>query len=162
MLNTNSGGYCDIPRVHAKLLQSCPTLCYLMDCSLSGSSVHGILQPTILEWVSLPFSRRSSWPRDLTHAPYVSCIALVGGFFTTRATWDTFSLNCTMVRLGHTLPLFWVLNSSFLSVVLVTDVLSNQILLICYTSWFLLAYNQESRLVHPDSEGKVINHFSKD
>ena len=37
--------------VHAKLLQSCPTLCNPMDCSPSGSSVHGILQVRILEWV---------------------------------------------------------------------------------------------------------------
>jgi len=60
-----------------KVSQSCPTLCDLMDCSLPGSSVHGILQTRILEWVAVPFSRGSSQPRDQTHA---SCIA--GGFFT--------------------------------------------------------------------------------
>ena len=43
--------------------QSCPTLCDLIDCSPPGSSVHGILQARILEWVAIPFSRRSSWPR---------------------------------------------------------------------------------------------------
>ena len=37
-----------------------------MDCSLSGSSVHGILQARILEWVAIPFSRGSSQPRDQT------------------------------------------------------------------------------------------------
>ena len=36
--------------VHAKLLQSCPILCHPMDCSLPGSSVHGVLQARILEW----------------------------------------------------------------------------------------------------------------
>ena len=36
--------------------QSCPTLCDPMDCSLQGSSVHGILQARILEWVTIPFS----------------------------------------------------------------------------------------------------------
>ena len=36
--------------MHTKLLQSCPTLCNPMDCSLPGSSVHGILQARILEW----------------------------------------------------------------------------------------------------------------
>ena len=41
---------------HAKLLQLCLTLCDPMDCSLSGSSVHGILQARILEWVAIPFS----------------------------------------------------------------------------------------------------------
>ena len=40
--------------------QSCPTLCDPMDCSLPGSSVHGILQARILEWVDMPFSRGSS------------------------------------------------------------------------------------------------------
>ena len=54
--------------------QSCLTLCYPMDCSLPGSSVHGILQARILEW--LPSSRGSSQPRDRTQ---VSCIA--GGLY---------------------------------------------------------------------------------
>ena len=65
--------------------QPCPTLCDLMDCSLPGSSVHGILQARTLEWVALPFSRGSSQPRGQT---WVSCIA--GRFFTlwtTREAW---------------------------------------------------------------------------
>ena len=52
--------------------QFCPTLCIPMDCSPLGSSVHGIFQARILEWVSIPFSRESSRPRDQT---WVSCIA---------------------------------------------------------------------------------------
>ena len=48
------------------------TLCDPMDCSLPGSSVHGILQARILEWVAIPFSRGSSQSRDQTQ---VSCIA---------------------------------------------------------------------------------------
>ena len=50
--------------------QSCPTLCDPKDCSRPGSSVQGILQASILEWVAIPFSRGSSWPRDQTQ---VSC-----------------------------------------------------------------------------------------
>ena len=42
--------------------QLCLTLWDLMDCSLPGSSVHGILQARKLEWVAIPFSRGSSWP----------------------------------------------------------------------------------------------------
>ena len=42
--------------------QSCPTLCDPIHCSPSGSSVHGILQARILEWVAIPFSRESSDP----------------------------------------------------------------------------------------------------
>ena len=44
----------------AKSLQLCPTLCDPMDCSLPGSSVHGVLQARILEWVAKPSSRASS------------------------------------------------------------------------------------------------------
>ena len=43
--------------LHAKSLQSCPTLCYPMDCSPPYSSVHGILQARILEWVAMLSSR---------------------------------------------------------------------------------------------------------
>ena len=46
--------------------QSCPTLCDPTDCSPPGSSVHGILQARILEWVAISFSRGSSWLRDRT------------------------------------------------------------------------------------------------
>ena len=59
--------------------KSCPILCHPMDCSLPDSSVHGILQARILEWVAIPFSRRSSWPRIEPKSP-----ALAGGFFTTE------------------------------------------------------------------------------
>ena len=47
-----------------KVAQSCLTLCYPMDCSLPGFSIHGILQARILEWVTISFSRGSSWLRD--------------------------------------------------------------------------------------------------
>ena len=57
--------------VHAKSPQSYLILCDPMDCSLPGSSVHGILQAGILEWTARPSSRGSSWPRDGT---WVSCL----------------------------------------------------------------------------------------
>ena len=60
--------------IHAKSLQLCPTLCDPIDYSLLGSSVHGILQVRILEWVAMPSSKESSQPRDQTHVFYVSCI----------------------------------------------------------------------------------------
>ena len=49
-----------------EVAQSCPTLCDSMDCSLPGSSVHGILQAIVLEWIAIPFSRGSSRPGDRT------------------------------------------------------------------------------------------------
>ena len=52
-----------------------------MDCSLPGSSVHGIFQARILEWVAIYFSRRSSWPRD-----WVRVSHMVGRHFAIWAT----------------------------------------------------------------------------
>ena len=63
------------------LAQSCLTLCNPMDCSSPGSFVHGILQARTLEWVAIPYSRGSSWPRDWTQ---VSRSA--GRFFTIWTT----------------------------------------------------------------------------
>ena len=60
--------------VHAESLQSCPTLYDPMDCSLPGTSVHGILQTRILEWVAMPSSRASYRPRDWACVSYIFCI----------------------------------------------------------------------------------------
>ena len=54
------------------------TLCDPMDCSLPGSSVHGIFQARILEWIAISFSRGSSSPRDGTHIPYTGRRSLYG------------------------------------------------------------------------------------
>ena len=61
--------------------QSCPALCNPIDCNPPDSSVHRIPQARILEWVAIPFSTGSLWPRDQT---WVSCIA--GRFFTVWTT----------------------------------------------------------------------------
>ena len=66
----------------------CPILCNPMDCIMPGSSVHGILQARILEWITVPFSRGSSKLRGRTQVSHI-----VGGFFTRihlpamRETW---------------------------------------------------------------------------
>ena len=65
----------------SEVTQSCPTLCDPMDCSLPGSSVHGIFQARILEWVAISFSRRTSQPRDLTQVSRI-----VGKRFTVWGT----------------------------------------------------------------------------
>ena len=86
---------CACTRARASVLvaQSCPNLYDPIDCSQSGSSVYGILQARILEWVAIPFSRGSSWPRDWT---WVSCI--VGRFFTVwanrKALWFSPGRSC--------------------------------------------------------------------
>ena len=58
-------------------------LCDPIDCSPPRSSVHGILQARILEWIAISSLRGSSQPRDQTHVSCISCVA--GGFFTTEA-----------------------------------------------------------------------------
>ena len=63
----------------SEVAQSCPILCDLMDCSLPGSSVSGIFQARVLEWVAISFSRGTSWPRDWTQASHI-----VGRHFTTE------------------------------------------------------------------------------
>ena len=67
----------------AQPLQSRPTLCDSMDCSPPGSSVHGIFQARILQWVSMSFSRGSSPPMGRN---CISCITV--RFFTHWATWE--------------------------------------------------------------------------
>ena len=70
---------CEMPDVGcvARSLQSYLTLCNPMDCSSPGSSVHGILQARILEWVAISSSRGSSQPKDWT------CISCNAGWFLT-------------------------------------------------------------------------------
>ena len=70
-----------------KLIQSCPSVCDPVDCSPPGSSVHGILQARILEWVAMPSSKGSSQHWDQTLSP-----ALAGGVFNTSATWEARNL----------------------------------------------------------------------
>ena len=66
--------------LRVKSLQSCSTLCNPMDCSLPGSSVQGIFQARILEWLAMPSSRGIFPSRDCTHISYISC--------TTSTTWE--------------------------------------------------------------------------
>ena len=56
----------------SEVTQSCPTFCDPMDCSLPGSSVHGIFQERVLEWVAISFSRGSSQPRDGTRVSHTA------------------------------------------------------------------------------------------
>ena len=82
------------------ITQLCLTLCDTMNCSPPGSSVHGILQARILEWVAISFSRGSSRPRDWTQ---VSCIA--GRFFTIWA-----SSNCLLSKSEYIIVITLVLS----------------------------------------------------
>ena len=72
--------------VCAESLSCVPTLCDPMDYSPPGSSVHGILQARILEWVAMPSSR--DLPDPGMELSSLSSTALAGRFFTTSATWE--------------------------------------------------------------------------
>ena len=66
-----------------------------MDCSLPGSSVYGISQARILEWIAVPSSRGSSRPR--IELAFLASPALSGKFFTTSATWEA---HCSHVKIS--------------------------------------------------------------
>ena len=91
-----------LPCVCAQSLQSCPTLHDVLHCSPPGSSVHGILQARILEWVAITNSRGSSKPRDWT---WVSCIA--GGFITNWATREDFVSQVNSIYNSRLLRKYW-------------------------------------------------------
>ena len=75
--------------------QLCPTLCDPMDCSLPGSSVHGIFQAIVLEWIAISFSSGTSQPRDGTQ---VSCI--VDRCFTIWATREVQQIYIHLITTG--------------------------------------------------------------
>ena len=89
--------------------ESCPTLCDPMDCSLPGSSVHGVFQAWILEWVVISFSRGSSRPRDQT---WVSCFA--GRCFTLWAAREALHIYKIMPHVNRRLTsTIWIFFISF-------------------------------------------------
>ena len=75
-------------KVKVLVTQLCLTLCDPMDCSQPGSSVHGIFQARILEWVAISSSRASSQHRDQTQVSHIA-----GRLFTIWATRDTQSVS---------------------------------------------------------------------
>ena len=64
--------------------QSCPAFSNFMDCSPPGSSVHGIFQARIMEW--LPFPTARDLPNPQREPVFLATPALAGVFFTTSAT----------------------------------------------------------------------------
>ena len=82
-----------LPCMCVLVTQSCLTLHELMGYSPPGSSVHGIFQARIPEWVAIPFSRGSSQPRDRTLFSFIA-----GGFFTIWATRESLLLPHKMLH----------------------------------------------------------------
>ena len=96
----------------SEVAQSCPTLCDPMDCSLSGSSVHGIFQARLLEWIAISFSMGSSQLRNWT---WVSRTA--GRRFTVWATreapWYHWSSIIILVIFFHSFIIFFSVRNVF-------------------------------------------------
>ena len=103
---------------NVKVTQSCPTLCNPLDCSPPGSSVHGILQARILEWVAIPSSKTSSWPKDRIWVPIQIYTSFIIQFkcphfwvSSTLASWKingTVSLLCSHNTLTIVHMLFYI------------------------------------------------------
>ena len=72
--------------LESEVTQSCLTLCDPMDCSLPGSSVHGIFQAGVLEWIAISFSRGSSLSRDRTWVSHI--VDRRSTIWATREVWN--------------------------------------------------------------------------
>ena len=93
----------------SEVAQPCPTLCDPMDCNLSGSSVHGIFQAIVLEWIAISFSSGSSRPRDWTQIS-----GIVDRRFTVWATREVLQCThlhsqCTQMGVQIKNPWSWIL-----------------------------------------------------
>ena len=87
-----------------KVAQLCPTLCDPMDCSLPGSSVHGILQERILEWIAVPFSRGSPQPKDWTRSRTLQVDSLLSELPGKLNQWNKQDSNSIW---SNSLALYW-------------------------------------------------------
>ena len=120
----------------SEVTQSCPTLCDRMDCSLPCSSVHGIFQARILEWVAISFSRRSSWSRDWTQVSRI-----IGRHFATRKAQVPFSsvqllshvwLFMTARTTTHQASLSTTNSRSLLKLISIESVMPSNHLILCH------------------------------
>ena len=155
------------------ITQSCLTLCNSMDCSPPGSSVLGVLQARIPEWVAIPFSKGSYWPRDWT---WVSWIV---GRFLYHLAWrsylisqlskhsllvNAYFLHWFEISIWHFLLcpncLSLLMNSNFCSVNLSLSSLSRTTFIhlfkLCHTVCGVLITPTRDRKFTPCSESRVL------
>ena len=85
----------------SSVTKSCPTRCNPMNCNPPDSSVHGIFQARILQWVAIFFSRRASWPRNRTHISWIGrqilyCLSHMGSpiYHDFCLNWHLHNLRC--------------------------------------------------------------------
>ena len=105
--------------------------CNSMNYSLPGSTDLGYLQARILEWITISFSRGSSWPRDQTH---ISCISYIAGRFFTTEPPGKLMLNIPWLKKMYVFRLLYIEGSTLLMLS------SNQILQCIFWDRYLLRY----------------------
>ena len=147
--------------------QSCPTLCDLVGCSPPGSSVHGIFQARILEWVAISYSKGSSWPKDQTHVSWVSCLA--GRFFTTVPPVVVQSLShvwlfATLWAAACQASLSFTISQSLLKLMFIESVMPSNHLILCHPLLLLPSLFPNVRVFSNDSAlshqvAKVLHHL---
>ena len=128
--------------------QSCPILCPV-DCSLPGSSIHGIFQARILKWVAISFSRGSSWPRDRT---WVSCItgrlltiwATKEALYLTIFTCFTNFISIYLCPFPFLEKLWWLLIIQFLN----TDFTCRYVIHITYSTYHKTVKSENYSEIH--------------
>ena len=99
--------------VSAKSLQSCPALCNPYGLYLPGSSVCGVLQARILEWIAMPSSRGSSRPDPGVKPKSLTSPESVGRFFTTSTAWEALMMSA-VTQLILIIPIFCMCKFSYL------------------------------------------------
>ena len=102
--------YTNVYLCMCSVAKSCLTLWDPMDCSLPSSSVHGIFQARILEWIAISSSRGSSWLRVWTHVSCISCTGrrILYHWAAREAPWYTNMINSIMLFIVQLLSLVWL------------------------------------------------------
>ena len=125
----------------SEVTQLCPTLCGPIDYSLLGSSVHGIFQAIVLEWIAISFSRGSSQPRDRTRVSRIvdRCFTVWG--INSKLTFPSYIpttaenlVLSSLMKLCNSHIIHWPLNFRFLSSTNWQHKLAKKQILICYSS----------------------------
>ena len=161
--------------MHAKLLQSCLTLCDPMDYnSVPGSSVHRILQARILEWVATPSSRGLLDP-GIEPTSYMSP-ALAGELFTTSTTWKAYIhiFIHSISRYTHTLNKFYLLFIKNVYVYIDIHIYAKCVCVCIYIYLYIIHFTISSKILKhayhlksvyylsticPESKKYVLTHF---
>ena len=127
----------------SEVAQSCPTLCDPMDYSLTGSSVHGILQARILEWVATSFSRGSSLPK------YQTWVSHIGGrHFNLWATQRKYPMNISHENSMNQYTEPWLRTLEYCTICIILQGTPESCIVAMLVSWLSLLLGHHHLFVH--------------